>query len=158
MSLPFSGYSLVPKCVCLSHIFWNSFCSCHSVLAPLQLSQRNITNSLRSTSRMEYFPSSAFSLFIKQIENESNKSLQAWMLLGKWGKGYTHMCPCKKNHSPLYRTDTVCKVTIHTLTLTFIVGFSTWTRLAGWYLGLCKSTFGGGCTVRWLFVFLNSAH
>lgn len=96
--LPFAVLSLVPKCVCLNHSFWNrtsSFCGCHSALphgSRCRLLSSSVGGALQTASILPHswslFPSGAFSLFIKQIENESNRSPQAWMLLRETGKGF----------------------------------------------------------------------
>lgn len=99
--LPFAGSSLVSRCVCLSHSFGNSasaFCSSHSALpggSRCLLPSSSVEGALQTASifppSWSLFPSSAASLFIKQIENESNRSLHACTLLCKMGKGFTSM-------------------------------------------------------------------
>lgn len=99
--LPFAGSSLVSQCVCLSHSFWNSagaFCSGHSALpggSRCLLPSSSVEGALQTASILpqswSLFPSSAFSLFIKQIEKESNRTLHACTLLRKTGKGFTSL-------------------------------------------------------------------
>lgn len=161
MPLPFAVSSLVSKCVCLSHSFWNStssFCSCHSALpggSRCLLPSSSVEGALQTASILPHswslFPSSAFSLFIKQIENDSNRSLQAWTLLRKTGKGFTCMSLPGESQPIVQNWRFTCSDYPDT------VGFSMWTWLAGWYLGLHKPSLWG-CTAGWLSVSRKSAH
>lgn len=141
----------------------SSFCSCHSALpggSRCRLPSSSVEGALQTASISSHswslFPSSAFSLFIKQIENESNRSLQAWTLLHKTGKGFTHMSLPGESQPIVLNWRLVCG-DYQTQPLTFTVGFSTWTWLAGWYLGLYKPSLWG-CTAEWLSVSRKSTH